>query len=139
MFQGIMAMAQFPSHSTAGIVNVMLGFEPDFAIFISNHGGTNPDVFVWANAAAVPDWVAALSLKITGSTGVITRDTTGITVYAGGDKIATTETAATAGKHVDEAGTPSVADAVTRSGLTIPADQQTNSGDNLLVAFRRNR
>lgn len=140
----VMAAAEFVSKtSAAGIVNVMLGFVPDFAILISNHGGTNPNVYLWVNGgtgktlgANVP---AALSWLITGSTGVITRDTTGISPYAGGDLVSSAETADTAGKHVTPDGTPAAAGVITTAGLAIPADHQTADGRNVLIAFRANR
>jgi hypothetical protein len=69
---------------------------------------------------------------------VITRETSGMTVYAGGDLIATTESADTAGKHVDLAGTAATAGHITAAGLAIPAALQGASGRNFLVALRCN-
>lgn len=140
-----MSLAQFPSKATsAGVVNVMLGFVPDFAILISAIGATSPDIFIWANNDIVSAWAVALALKLTGTTGVVTRDTTGIAAYAGGDRVTTTETADTDGKHVDQDGdfitVPAGSQGVlTSPGLAIPADAQTAGDANLLIAFRANR
>lgn len=130
------AVVEFISASTAGIVNVELGFVPDFAIYIHGHGGTNPNIYLWANYVKFPRWAEALALLITGSTGVVTRDTTSIAAFAGGNKIATVETANSSPKHVDRDGTFAAAGHICAEGLAIPADHQTNSGANLLVAFR---
>ncbi len=136
------AITEFPSASTAGVVNVMLGFRPDFAIFISNHGGTNPDVYLWADNSVMSGWAAALALIITGASGIITRQTSGPTVFAGGTVVSTAETANSDPKHVDADGAPVAAAAVpfiTQAGLAIPAALQTSAGRNLLIALRRNR
>lgn len=130
------ALANFTSHSTARIVHVELGFVPDFAIVIDDLDGTNPNIRFWGNVGALPSWTAALALLLTGSSGIVTRDTTGIAVYEGGDSIATTETVASAPTHVNRAGTPATAGHVTAAGLTIPIDNQTNSGVNVVIAFR---
>lgn len=129
--------------SSAGIVHAMVGWEPDVAILIAGHDQTNPNVYIWANSkyagsgiAAGSGWPALLSLLITGSTGVVTRDTTGIGVYAGGDTVASAETNNTAGKHVDAAGNAAAAGDVTSAGLSIPADHQTASARNLLLCFK---
>jgi len=136
---------EFISASTAGIVHVELGFEPDFCVLFSDHGATNPNVYFWANGGTgktFPGWAAALSLKLEGAATVSTtartmvRDTTGIALYAGGDVIASAETANTAGKHIDLDGNPAAAAHVTAKGISIPADHQANSGRNLLLAFR---
>lgn len=130
-------IAQFVSKSSsAGIVNVELGFVPDFIIGIFDIDGTNPNLRVWANDEKFSAWTAALSLLVTGSTGVITRDTTGIDAYDGNETIAATETVDTAGKHVDLGGTAASAGHVTSPGIAIPADHQTASGKNLIIAFR---
>lgn len=143
MFSLLMAGAEFISASTAGIVYVMLGFVPDFVIMIQNHGGTNPNIRLWVNGGSGFPFgagiAAALGFKVNGADGVITRDTTSIDVYAGGDLIATTETADTAGKHVDQAGAFAIAGAITQAGISIPADNQTDSGRNVVIAFRMNR
>jgi hypothetical protein len=128
--------AQFTSASTAGIVDVELGFVPDGVIYIRDHGGTNPSIYLWFNNTAFSQWAAALSLLITGSTGVVTRVTSGITVYNGGETIATAETTASDPKHVNLEGTASAANRVTADGIAIPAALQTNSGANIVLAFR---
>lgn len=121
----------FTSASTAGIVHVELGFTPRFAILVSNYGGTNPNLYFWAD-----QWTDALSLLLTGSTGVVTRDTTGIDQYAGNETIAAAETVNSSPKHVDLLGVAAGAGHITAGGLSIPADHQANSGTNLLIAFR---
>ena len=86
MLKSDIAFAQFTSKSSsAGVVNVMLGFVPDFAILFVDIDGTNPLIYFWANSATLSLWSTALSILDTGSSGILTRDTTGITVYAGGD------------------------------------------------------
>lgn len=134
------AMAQFVSASTAGVVNVMLGFVPDFVIGFFDIDGTNPNIRFWHNETEFAlTGTAALSLLLTGSSGVVTRDTTGITPFAGGTQLAALETAASNPKHVSPDGV--LIDDLTRftqAGIAIPADHQTNSGKNLIIAFRRN-
>jgi hypothetical protein len=139
----VIKIVEFISASTAGIVRVSLGWEPDFAILIQAHAATNPNIYLWANSkyagsgiTAGSGWPAALSLLITGTTGVVTRDTTGITVWAGGTTIASVETNNSSPKHIDDAGVFAAAGTVTKCGLAIPADHQTNSGRNLLVCFK---
>jgi hypothetical protein len=158
------AIAQFKSKaSSAGIVNVMFGFEPDFAIIIEDHGGTNPLFRYWANNASFSQWALLLGLLHTGSSGIMTRDTSSIGLYAGGDRItydaanqrylngvdtseAGPETGDSDPKHVSMVGLPvGEADTVnqipftTQAGLAIPADHQVASGYNLVIAFRGNR
>lgn len=130
---------EFISASTAGIVHVELGFVPDYAILFQNHADTAPNIRLYVNGGSgktFPNWVAARSLLLTGTTGVVSGDDTGMTVYAGGDVIASAETANTAGKHIDLDGNPAAAGHRTSAGISIPADHQTNSGRNLLIAFR---
>ena len=146
-------VVEFISASTAGVVNLELGFQPDAVIYVQDHGGTNPNIRIWANVAEFSGWAAALSLLVTGSTGVVTRVTTGITAYAGGDTIGSlalpAETANSDPKHVALDGSAratfggtavSVTNLyVTSEGLTLAAAVQTNSGRNLVIAFRRNQ
>jgi hypothetical protein len=131
----------FISASTAGIVRCMFGYVPDIALLISNYDATNPNVYIWANSkfkgsGATTGWAAALSLLVTGSTGVVTRDTTGITAFGGGTTISATETNNSTTKHVNKAGVFATANDVTKSGLSIPADHQANSGRNLCIALK---
>ena len=131
-----MAIAQFTSASTAGIVNVELGFKPDFCIFIADIGATNPNINVWANNASVSSWAAALALLITGSTGVVTLDAASLAIYAGGDTIASAQTVNSSPKHVDLYGTAAAAGRITSEGIAIPADHQGNSKPCILIAFQ---
>jgi hypothetical protein len=139
--QSALQIAQFPSKATtAGIVHVELGFVPDAVILISSIAATSPDVYIWVNTAVLGDWTEALSLKITGTTGVITRDTTGMAAYLGGDTVASAETDDTAGKHVTVQGDPAAAGHITAEGISIPADHQIDNATaplNFLIAFRR--
>jgi hypothetical protein len=133
------AVCEFISKSSsAGVVDIEFGFDPDLAILIVNHGGTNPNVYIWANNAKFSNWAAALALLITGSTGVITRETSGPTVYAGGDLVSSAETANSDPKHIDLSGTAAAANHITASGLSIPAGLQTASARNLAIAIRVN-
>ena len=134
------SMVEFISASTAGVVNVQLGYVPDFAILVEDHGGTNPNLRFWGNVASFSGWAAALGLLLTGSSGVVTRDTTSIAAFAGNTKISTVETANSDPKHITEDGAFHPGDGtLTKPGITIPAGDQVNSGRNLLIAFRRNR
>ena len=143
------SMVEFISASTAGVVNVQLGFAPDATILIQNHGGTNPNIWIWANNSEFSGWAAALGLLLTGSTGVVTRDTASLTVFAGGTTLSAVETANSAPKHIDLEGAFAATVGgtaisttnlyVTKEGVAIPADHQTNSGRNFLIAFRRNQ
>lgn len=136
------AMMEFISASTAAPVHLEFGYVPDFVLAIFDHGGTSPNIRIWANGGRTlhAGWAVALDLLLTGTTGVVTRDTTGITVYAGGDVIATAETANTDGKHMHRqagsAPTHAAANHITKAGISIPADHQVNSGRNLVLALR---
>lgn len=135
-----MAVVEFISASTAGVVDVELGFVPDFVEVIIAHGGTNPSRLTWFNNAKFSAWAAALHLLLTGSTGVVTRVTAGITKYDGGESITTTETADSAPKHVNRDGTAASGTStnpyITKAGIAIPAASQVNSGRNVVIAFR---
>jgi hypothetical protein len=122
--------------STAGVVYCELGFAPDFCMLISGHGGTNPNIYYWVNNTKWAGWASALDLLLTGSTGVVTRDTSGITVYAGGERIATAETDDTDGKHVSRTTAFAPSGHMTSAGVAVPADHQTAGGRNMLLAFR---
>lgn len=58
-------------------VIVDCGFLPTFAILIENSGGTNPDIFLYTKQWH--DTETLYALKLTGSTGVVTRMTTAAT------------------------------------------------------------
>lgn len=140
----LMGGAEFISKtSSAGIVYLMLGYVPDFVIMIQNHGGTNPNIRFWFNGGTGQPFgagfAAALSLFLQGVDGVVTRDTTGIGTYAGGDVLTADETTDTDGKHVDVNGNFQLTGAITKAGISIPADHQTAGGRNIVVAFRMNR
>ena len=132
------AIVEFVSHSTAGVVDVSLGFKPSFCILISNHAAATFDTYLWVNNARFSNWAAALSLKINGDASAVTteRDTSGIVAYDGGDSITTAlagqENIGRDGVAFDGSSTP----VITTEGVTIPADHQVNSGRNVLIAFR---
>ncbi len=121
--------------SAAGIVNVELGFAPALAVLIQNHGGTNPNIWIWCNSDRFSSWAEALGLLITGSTGVITRDTASLNAFDGGNLISTAETTDSDPKHIDHQGTAAAAGHIAAAGVAIPADHQTAGGRNLLIAF----
>lgn len=162
------SIAQFTSASSAGVVNVQLGFVPDFAVLYVDVGGTNPNMYTWANHASLSLWPATLNLLTTGSTGVVTAGTSsGIVAYAGGDTLTAGASVNDDPKYVDENGDIESFTAaeggdntgagpggafsdgnpplgmkhlpLTRAGLKILAALQVNSGINILVAYRRNR
>jgi len=130
------AAVEFISASTAGVVNVGLGFEPDAWIHVEDHGGTNPNIRIGLNNARFTNWASGLALLITGSTGVITRDTSSATIFTGGNTLAADETANSDPKHVDRSGNFGSAGDIIAGGLAIPAGDQTNSGRNVVIAFR---
>jgi hypothetical protein len=123
--------------SAAGLLYVELGFVPDFAMVITNHGGVAPDIRFWANRARFPGWTAAAqSILMLGSTGVLSQDTASVAVYDGGESISAAETTDSDPKHVNRAGLPSSAGRITAPGISIPAGDQTAGGRNLVVAMR---
>jgi hypothetical protein len=145
------AIAQFTSATTPGVVDVMLGFVPDFAILIADVDGTNPNLRLWANSDRTPLWADALSLLVTGSSGVITRDTSGIKKYAGGEHVslnaagerfvdgvdtteAGAETTQSDPKHVDQAGNPITAlGAASSTGASLTTSNQIITQPGLLI------
>jgi hypothetical protein len=130
------ALAEFVSASTAGVVCVEIGFVPDFAMLISDHGGV-PKVFYWLNNAKFANFPANRTVSLQGASTAFAPDNTGLmTVYNGAETIAADETANSTPKHVDAAGTPATAGRLTRRGLQIAAAAQVNSGRNILVAWR---
>jgi hypothetical protein len=154
MHQNITVTQFTAKASSAGVVNVMLGFIPDFAIFISGFDQTNPDVYLWANGSATAGefgkfalWGSERHLKITGSTGVITVVTTAsqvLDLFAGGTTVSTAETTNSDPKHVNEQGTEltaasSTTPIITKQGMRIPSQIQTASAKNLLLAWRNDK
>lgn len=49
------------------------GFVPSVAIMLENTGGTNPDIYIWTQEGEDTD--SRYALKITGSSGIVTRVT----------------------------------------------------------------
>lgn len=131
-----MAICEFVSASTAGIVHVELGFVPDYVELISDHGGT-PKVMKWLNTAKYPNFPASRTVQIVGGSTAFSADAnTYIQPYAGGDRITSDETANTAGKHVKLDGSFALTGHMTRAGISIAAAAQVNSGRNIVLAFR---
>lgn len=134
---GNVAIMEFQSASTAGIVYAMIGFVPDYVVLLSDHGTANAKKIEWVNPTRFTGWPTAQSVVTAGGTVVTVVDTTTLlSAYAGGDTITSAETANTAGKHVNRAGNPAAAGAITAPGVKIAATAQVNSGRNLLIAMQ---
>lgn len=148
-------VAQWTVSSTARATNLQLGFVPDYVEAILNHGATNPDFLYWFNKggqtlpasqqvggiSAAPSlfsqWLDADDhLILTGSSGVVTRVTTGIAVYFGGDLIAADETVDSNPVHPYADGSFPKAGEITLPGILLPAAVLTASGKCLVKAFR---
>lgn len=130
----MISLAQFTSANPATIASVSLGFTPEALVLIEAHGATNPNIRIWANNARFSEWAAALALLITGSTGVVTRDTASVIAYAGGDVVTSDDV--TAKRYFKRDGSLYAAGDITEAGITIPAGDQTSAGANLILAFR---
>lgn len=134
---GKFAIAQFTAKtSSAGIVNVELGFIPDYVRLITEVAGTAPDRYDWCNNDTVPAWAVAQGILDDGADGVTEQDSTSITKYAGGDIITADETTDTAGKHVNLRGLAASAGHVTAPGITIPADNQVAGAKHVVLAWQ---
>ena len=130
----------YTSKSTARVTTLLLGYVPDAVVHISDFGATNPNLHIWNNTNKYALWTAALSLLLTGSTGVVTRDTSGMAVFAGGGALAAEETADNfIYLDGDSAEVTVVANDRLQPGVRIPADHQTNSGTNIVWCFRGDR
>ena len=126
--------------SALDITRVELGFVPDAWFFISDHAGTNPNIFFGFNNRYQSDWTNALGLLITGSTGVVTRDTASIDEYVGtNDLLAAEATSNNTHDYIDFTGaevTKAAGDAV-KPGVQIPADHFPGVGDKcVLIAIQ---
>ena len=149
------AIAQFTAGSTARQTFVQFGFIPDLVLVIANHTATNPDLLLWINKGGqtlpasqqVPNVTTAPSilsqwldandhLLVTGSTGVITRVTTGIAAYFGGDLIAADESVSSNPVHPYADGTFPKAGAITAAGIELPAAILTNSALYMVIGWR---
>lgn len=152
-------IAQWTVSSTARQTYLMLGFVPDFAICFMDHGGTNPNILFWANKGGqtlpagmtapgstsstapnnISQWLDADDhLLLTGSTGVVTRVTTGIKAYFGGDTLTADKTVDSNPTYVHAVGgTFGQSGEVTAEGLEFPAAILTNSAKNIVLAFRQ--
>lgn len=139
------SLAQFTSKtSSAGVVNVMLGYVPDLAIFISGYDQTNPDIYIFANAAKLTEWGDERHIKMLGSTGVLTVVTTSgqvLDAYDGGDVRTTAQTTNSDPKDVNRAGVAATGagtdtPVITSPGIRVPSQIQTAGAKNLLIALR---
>lgn len=131
-------IVEFVSASTAGIVNIQLGFVPDFAELIADHGGT-PVVYKWVNNRKFANFPATRTVvQAGGSTAFSANSGSLITPYDGGERLAATQTADSAPKHINEMGVAASSGDMTKAGVSIAAAAQVNSGRNVLVAYRGN-
>lgn len=138
MLPGIPVLAQFTAGATARDTYLQLGFVPDFVIVFAAHGATNPNQLWWFNQESLnTQWLDDDDhLLTTGSTGVITRVTTGIDKYIGGDLIAADETINSNPVHPLPDGTFAKAGDRTAKGIFFPAAVLTNDAKYTVVAFR---
>lgn len=135
-----MEIIQYTSKATARVTTFLLGYVPDAVVHISDFGATNPNIHIWNNTNKYSLWTAALSLLLTGSSGIVTRDTTGMTVFAGGAALSTEETADNfIYVNPDSTEVTVVVDDPLQPGVRVPADHQTNSGTNIVWFFRSDR
>lgn len=159
--QAEITMAQFTAGATARRTLLQLGFVPDAAIVFAAHTATNPNILFWFNKGGqtlpanmqVPDgadsfgtlapsvlsqWLDADDhLLLTGSTGVVTRVTTGIAAYFGGEEITADESISSNPQHPYSDGTFPKSGARTMAGLELPAAILTNDALYIVIAFRR--
>ena len=151
------AMAQFTAGSTARQTQLQLGFVPDFVLVLALHSATNPNILIWCNKGgqSVPaaqlitggpttfpsilsQWLDADDhLLLTGSTGVVTRVTTGIKAYFGGERVAADETINSNPVHPFTNGTFPKAGCITAPGIELPAAILANDGLYIVLAWRR--
>lgn len=132
------AIVAFASEATAEAVNIMLGFVPAYVVYLRDTNGTNPNRYEWFNTDDYPSWSADADgdndtcLLTTGSTGVVTVIDDGIKPYAGAEVVAS----GTDENFRDREGDIPAVGTVTSQGITIPAAIQTNSGRNVVLAYR---
>lgn len=132
----LVTIAQFTSESTAADIRLVLGFIPGLVHYIQDLQGTNPNARWWVNRDLFASWQAGAddTILITGSSGIYTLDTASIATYAGGDIVTAADV--TAGLYRTHQGGVYAAGAVSGPGITIPAGDQTNSGKNVVFAWR---
>lgn len=130
----MLRIAQFTSAATAADATVMLGAVPDYAMIISNAGGTNPDLIFWVNDDKYDKWPGTDgndALKLTGSSGIITQDADGVEKHDG-------DTEVTASNDQDifkaDGANPDVGQR-TQAGIVVKASAQTDSGENIVLAY----
>lgn len=133
---GSVYIAQFTSEGTAADVRLVLGFIPALVRYIEDAVGTNPNERWWVNRSLFDLWQAGAddSILQTGSSGISTLDTSSISTYAGGDTV--TAQNVTDGLYRLSDGTEPAAGTIVGAGIAIPAGDQTNSGKNLVFAWR---
>lgn len=149
-------IAQWTAHSTARKTRLLLGFIPDYVRIIANHTATSPDVLEWFNKggqtlpagqqvpgtttapANISQWLDADDhLLVTGTSGIVTRVTTGISAYFGGDVLSADDAVSSNPVHIFDDGTFGKAGLVTPAGIEIPAAVLTNSALYIALCFRR--
>lgn len=129
-------IVEFASASVAGVVNIQLGYVPDYVEFVSDHGGT-PKVMKWLNPVKYPNFPASRTVQILGGTAVFAPDGTSmITAYTGYERLTADQTVNSAPKHIDREGVAGLNGRMTQAGITISAAAQVNSGRNIVFAYR---
>lgn len=128
-------ISQFTSSASAAVASISMGFIPTSVLAQLDVAGTNPKQLTWYNRAHITQWpVAANNILNTGSSGVLTVVTNGISAYAGGDVVTSADVAAR--KYFKSDGTLYAAGDTTGPGITIAAANQVNSGINIIEAYR---
>lgn len=149
-------MAQFTAGATARRTLLQLGFVPDAVVVVAAHTATNPNLLFWFNKGGqtlpanmqtpsvttaptgLSQWLDADDhLLLTGSTGVVTRVTTGIAAYFGGELISADETISSNPQHPYTDGTFPKAGAITMAGIELPAAILANDALYIVIALRR--
>lgn len=133
----MISIAQFTSKSTKADAYVMFGFVPTHVRVITDHGGTNPDLFEWFDATKFDEIANADSdnddaFKLTGSTGVVTVVDDAISTHSGGTLI----TSSNKVDYFTRLGANPTAGDYSQAGVVVKSGIQTNSKKNLVIAFR---
>lgn len=143
---GLQGIVQFNSESSAGDIYVGLGYVPDFCVFIADFAGT-PKMYFWASNDEFSGWTDDAAVKFANhASAQLSWDSADtISEYAGGGRVGTAQQITDgvadllAAKTRDNSGAQYSTGAVLPAGVMVASEIQTNSGKNLLVAFRRNQ
>ena len=142
MNSGAMYMSSFVSEGTAEDVTVMFGFVPAHVILVTGEGATNSDVYEWYNPDYFPQVTNSSGandvLITTGSTGVRTRGTSGISAHEGGTAITSSNDENFRVWETGVAPSPTAVP-VSKAGITIAAAIQGNTAICLVKAWRGDR